>query len=428
MPTSRLPLAIAATALFALGGCGGGSGSNTPSEPAPDISQSCPLPTATALAIDTQQARPILNKEDYVSAALRFAGTDGAALDARIRGRGNSTWDMPKKPYKLKLDNKAGLLGMPDGKDWALLANYADKTLLRNELSFCIARTMGLPYTPDARTTELTLNGQYDGVYQLTNKTYAIEDQVKADARQAGGAPQAGAAFNDAFVLEIDFALREDHWFHSASGMPYNFTSDTDEPQRARIEQWFNALETLIRDRADPGRLRKVAALVDLQSLADYYLVNELVANVDTYQSSTYVHRRRDGLLTFGPVWDFDQALGPTKHNRAPQGWLLRNRPYNWYFKELLGEPEFAALVEQRWKHLARHVPSYQRFFRESAAALDAAQQRNFVRWPILGEYVFTNVIALGTYRAEVDYLDTWLGQRAQWMDVNIAALGQETP
>lgn len=416
----------ATTALCAaLIACGGGSGDPPPGEPpAAEIDTACPTPSTSTLAITTDGLQPVQSKEDYLRATLQWSAASATTplpASARIKGRGNSTWDMEKKPYKLKLDDQVPLLGMPAGKDWALLANHADKTLLRNALAFCVARVQGLPHTPDSRMLELTLNGSYDGLYQLTNKTYEVEDLVKAGNQRPP--PAQGAAFDDAFILETDVALREDHWFISADAIPYAFTSEHDAAQRERIAAWLNQLETLLADNADPQRLGKIAALVDLPSLADFYLVSELLANVDTYQSSTYLYRLRGGKLTFGPVWDFDQALGPTKHNQNPEGWLLLQRPHNTYLRQLLAEPAFAALVRERWARLAERIPGYTRYIQRAAGALDAAQQRNFARWPILNQYIFTNVIALGSYSAEVAYMTHWLEQRSQWMAAHLSDL-----
>ena len=83
----------------------------------------------------------------------------------KIRGRGNSTWDMPKKPYKVKLESKASILGMPADKEWALLANYADKTLLRNVTAMEISRICGFKWTPRMVSVEVYMNGKYEGVY-----------------------------------------------------------------------------------------------------------------------------------------------------------------------------------------------------------------------------------------------------------------------
>lgn len=423
-PAARMALATL-TAAALLAACGGGSEPAHDSPAAQAVAQACPLPEPVLLHVNTQDAAPILDRENYVRAALQLPAADAAdqaqELSVRIRGRGNSTWTaMKKKPYKLKLDDRVGLLGLPAGKDWALLANHADKTLLRNELAFCMARAQGMPYTPDSRFFELNLNGSYDGVYQLTHKTYPVEDRIKADAKPGSGAPDDSV---DAFLLELDFAHRKNDWIQTQSGLYYNIRFDSDAEQMLRITDWMNSLEALIADRSDPERLQKVGAVMDLASLADLFLVNELAANPDGWLSSMYLYRLQGGLLTFGPVWDFDQAFGPTVHNLNPEGWLHINRDpydqYNGYFRELMTEPGFADIVRQRWQHLAALVPHLVEHLHQSAAALDAAQQRNFQRWPILDEPIFTNVFALGSYTAEVDYVAQWLSQRARWIDAN---------
>lgn len=409
--------------LLLLVSCGGGSSDDLAPAPSIDISQDCQLPVLGQVDVMTADRQEVTSRDDYIDATLEFIhfshANDNQTLATEIRGRGNSTWDMPKKPYKLKLQQKTELLGMPKGKKYALLANYADKTLLRSEAAFCMARNMGLPHSPQSRTLELRFNDRYDGVYQLTNKTYEAEDLVKAD-NELDRTPDALGIFEDAFVIELDFAQRHDDWFVTASGIPFQFRSDTNDEQILRVEASFDRLEALISADNDPDRLQKLEQIVDLQSLADFYLIQEFAANPDGFLSSTYVHRLRDGRLTFGPVWDFDQAFGPTKHNVDPEGWLIHGRAYNWYIPALLQEPGFAALVRQRWQTLFERLPSYQQYMLDSAAILNDAQQRNFERWPILGTPVFTNVFAFDTYAEEVDFMVDWLGQRARWMDAHI--------
>lgn len=427
---------LAAAALLAA--CGGSdSALQEPSapplieHPAPAIAQACPLPVPVALAIDTEQNQPVVSKDDYLQASVqvdRLQGEPPLLLDARIKGRGNSTWAwMDKKPYKLKLGDRTGLLGMAEGKDWALLANHADKTHLRNELVFCMARVLGMPYTPESHFAELTLNGQFDGLYQITNKTYPVEDRIKADARPGSDAPEDAA---DPFLLELDWAARKDDWIETRSGLKFNIRFDSNPEQMLRITDWMNAFETLLADRDDPRRFDKLAAMADLQSLADLYLVNELSANRDAWKSSMYLYRLQGGRLTFGPVWDFDQAFGNNDINFDPELWLHIDHPdydqYNAYFRLLLDEPRFAQLVRQRWQLLFSHLPDFLQYLQASALALDAAQQRNFERWPILDEFIFTNIIALGSYPAEVDYAHDWLQQRAYWIDEHLDAMLQK--
>lgn len=408
-----------------------------PEEPGPppviDISAQCPIYPSEWLAVDTALGAPITSKEDYVDAQFRWRperdGSDVLTLnDARIRGRGNSSWGQPKKPYKLKLDKKTALYGMTKGKDWAILANYADKTLLRNALAFCMARTLELPYSPGSQFLELELNGRYDGVYQLTNKVYEITDLVEDEAKQPGtNADSTG--FNDTFVLEmfLEAEITGRVWFGTDSNINYQFRSKVaDEQQPARVQAWLNELEALIADRNDPQRMQKVAERMDVQSLVDFYLINELMGNQDAFRYSTYVYRRSHGKLNFGPVWDFDQALGLTGYIHDAGGWGYKPREenqYGWYFWELLHEPEFFALVQQRWQRLYALVPSYEQYVGDSAQALEAAAGRNFERWPILGVPVFTNAVAFDTYAEEVAYAQSWLRKRADWMQDNIGSI-----
>jgi len=433
-----------------LAACGGSGGGDTPvdppeieepttppEEPAPpvaDISAQCPVYQNEWLAVDTVLQAPITSTEDYVGAQFRWRperdSSDVLTLnDARIRGRGNSTWQlMPKKSYKLKLDKKTALYGMTKGKDWAILANYADKTMLRNALAFCMARTMELPYSPGSQFLEVELNGSYDGVYQLTNKVYEITDLVEDEAKQPGtNADSEG--FNDVFVLEmfLEAEITGEVWFGTDSNINYQFDSKVaDEQQPARVQAWMNELEALIADRNDPQRMQKVAERMDVQSLVDFYLINELMGNQDAFRYSTYVYRRSHGKLNFGPVWDFDQALGLTGYIHDAEGWGYKPgelNQYGWYFWELLHEPEFFELVQQRWQRLYALVPSYGQFVGDSGQALEAAAGRNFERWPILGQPVFTNAVAFDTYAEEVAYAQSWLRKRADWMQNNIGSI-----
>ena len=135
------------------------------------------------LEITTDNAAPIVSLINYVSGSVSItpapSGTDVAYSGTmQIRGHGNTTWLLPKKPYKLKLDSKASLLGMPAGKTWVLLANYDDKSLLRDQVAFEVGRRLGMAWTPNSRFVELFLNGQYEGNYQLTEEIKIDKNRV----------------------------------------------------------------------------------------------------------------------------------------------------------------------------------------------------------------------------------------------------------
>lgn len=389
----------------------------------------CLVPEVHRLNIVTEGGAPVLDKENYVKALVGLQGADGVTLaenlGARIRGRGNSTWGMPKKPFRLKLDASAGLLGMTSGKDWTLLANYADKTLLRNEVAFCLARTLGMPYTPQSRMVEIMFNGEYLGQYQLSNRTDELEVDLKAQAMKEGVNTAAPLSeFNDVFLIEIDERLDSEFWFRTETSIPYAMQTDSDSEQTARVARWFNHLEDVLRDRSVEDRIDRVSQYVDLESLVDFSLVNELLKNNDVFFSSTSMYRSSpNGRLIFGPVWDFDIAAGnnnTTNFVQHPHGWYLPERFNGWYFNTLMEEQKFRSLREARWKYLSSQMRRVDRFVEQAAAAMGASQARNFQRWPILDQWVWPNAVVLGSHEAEVRYLRDWMTERASWMDQNI--------
>lgn len=428
------PWALACSALV-LASCGGSS--EVTGEVPPDP---CLDTDITQLAIETENLAPIVSKDDYMLARLTLSCAEDPAhnltVETQIRGRGNSTWGMPKKPYKLKLGDAASLLGMSEGKSWALLANYADKSLIRNELVFHMARHLDMPYTPQSRMLELTLNGEYQGVYQLTNKVYEVTDLVKADKKLPPSEDELANGFSDVFLLEIDarLDLEQDDGFVSQGGIPYKFRSDTDPEETLRIGNWMNEFEQLLDLRSITYNWRQIQRFVDLDSLSKLYWINELTSNVDGFWSSTYLYRLRDGRLNYGPVWDYDLALGNNDYSSSqyPQGWYTimtwSDRPWVWPLQALLTQPAFSSQLKARGRQLVRDLPLFLSFIDDRASKLDQAQRRNFERWPILGEQVWPNPVAFDTYEEEVDYLKNWLSERAAWLEAHIDELGTTVP
>ncbi|SEK57514.1 CotH protein [Roseateles sp. YR242] len=377
----------------------------------------CNVNTPLPIYIDTVNNAPIDSKETYVSARLRTATSaaygDAIDVDTSIRGRGNTTWEMPKKPYKLKLGKAASLLGMAADKEWALLANYADKTLLRNAVAFCLGTTTGLAYTPNSRFVELTLNGQYAGVYQLveTIKTAGARVEIGSDAPT--DTDPAG------FLLEIDSRLDADDWFYSATAnVPYTIQSDVTESQIPLIQQVIARFEqTLFADDFAAHKAGGYTSQLDTEALVDFYLINELLKNNDAFFSSTFVTRKNNGPLVFGPLWDFDLTAGNINYNGndSVEGWWVRGASA--YVTRLLQDPVFAKHVTARWAYLSSRMPDLQRFIASSAVTLDGAQARNFQTWDILNTYVWPNAVVTGSYSGEINYLSTWLKLRTAWMD-----------
>lgn len=384
----------------------------------------CAMHPVATIAIETQDGAEVTSKEDYLDATLTVTPAGGSAqtLSTRIRGRGNTTWAMPKKPYRLKLDKKAELLGMTADKDWALLANYTDKTLLRNAVAFCMGRMLEMRYTPDSRFVELTLNGEYQGLYQLTEHVKVAEHRVDiGEEATHDGDTEAG------FLLEWDDRLDDDFWFVSERESPIVIKSDATAGMVPTIASVFNAMEGALFGEQYQDPDEGYARHLDVESVVDYYLVQEFLRNNDAFFSSTYITRYRGERMHFGPLWDFDIAAGNINYNQNddPAGWWVKETSS--YMARLFTDPVFLAHVQARWTYLSSLLrPALMQHIEASAVSLDEAQQRNFERWPILDTVVWPNPHALGSYSAEVDYLKDWLTSRGDWLDGQLPLLTAE--
>ncbi|MFT3800030.1 MAG: CotH kinase family protein [Burkholderiaceae bacterium] len=395
------------------------------------VAGACTHEAIPTFDIVTAGNAPIVSKDNYLQATLTVSGaglTTTTYPKTQIRGRGNSTWDLDKKPYRLKLDKAAALLGLPAEKDWVLLANHIDKTLLRNDLSFCMGRLLGFDFTPASRHVEVTLNGDYVGVYQLTEQIETGPHRVDIDEDENQTDPAALA-----FLLEIDWRRDEEFTFLSAhDNVPYMVKTDTTATQAPLIENYVNSLETALYDSRLLDENDGYGRWLDASTLIDMYLVNELSRNGDAFTASAYAWRAGQGLLKFGPLWDFDIAYGNANYTNPTTGLLVDETAQGWwanqfgYIQRLLAaDPDFRRHVAARWAFLRGRLAGLQTFIDDGAQHLDAAQGRNFSRWPILNQTIAVNhVIHGGTYAGEVDFLHTWLNDRATWLDDAFRAEG----
>ncbi len=389
------------------------------------------------LEITTDNAAPIASPITYVSGSVTItpapSSTDVAYSGTmQIRGHGNTTWILPKKPYKLKLDSKAGLLGMPAGKTWVLLANYDDKSLLRDQVAFEAGRRVGMAWTPNSRFVELFLNGQYEGNYQLTEEIKI--DKNRVNIPEMDDTDNSGKSLTGGYLLEVDTrGDPDDILFKTSRGVIFDLHDpDPATPQQLTyIENYIQKTEDVLysADFADPAT--GYTQYLDTDSYINWYLVNELFKNNDAvFWSSCWLYKDRSGKIFMGPVWDFDIGAGNVNYNGndSPTGWWLRSNDltYTQWTKRLFDDPAFAAAVAERWKQLkATQFDTLSAYIDENAAALNLSQLNNYQRWPILGQYVPPNAEVAGSYQGEVAYLKSWLTARIAWMDSQLDPQGE---
>ena len=324
----------------------------------------------------------------------------------------------PKKPYRLKLTEKAALLGGGAARDWALLANYFDRSMLRNSHAFCLSRLTGAEYTPAHQFVEVNLNGQDLGLYLLTDQIEVGNDRVNIGAVDE-------ADTDPPFLAEIDTKRDSDpdEVFESTLGFPYAVKSDATVSQVAAIQGYIANFEAALSTLANPLTTARVSDLLDTDTLVDFYVITEYLRNNDTFISSTYVHRRKEGKLIYGPHWDYDLSAGNSSENgnSATDGWWVRtlNSMYGpelpgGYITRLLADPAFAAHVAARWQFLASQQAAVFSFLDQSAATIAEAQQANLTLWP--------PDIGTGVYADYVTELKSWLVARRNWLDTQMPA------
>ncbi len=367
-----------------------------------EAARRAPMPPPETLVINTDGAVPVTSKEDYVAASMQLAGV---TRRLEIRGRGNSTWGWPKKPYKIKLKAEAGLLGMPVAQDWVLLAGFADRSSLRSHLALEMARQTRLPWTPRARYVDVVLNGLSQGLYLLTEQVEAGRSRVKV--------PKNG------HLLEIDARFRRsgDPGFKSERGTPVVF-KDPDEVsvrQRRTVKRAVRAFEDVLYGPrfADPER--GYAAHIDVGSVVDWYLVEELFRNQDSnFHSSVYVTWAPGAKFAMGPVWDFDLSAG-SKWNATtlPEGWHTRVGRH--WVARMFRDPAFAARVSARWAQLRPTFEAQVAGLPASADVLREAAARDWQLWHGPQGQV-TGSVHADSFDGEVAFLRDWLTARARWM------------
>ena len=367
-----------------------------------------PLPK---VVIKTQDGKNIPSKyEDWLSATVKIYNSDCTLHlegETGIRGRGNTTWSYPKKPYALKLKDKQEVLGMPKHKRWVLLANWMDRTLLRNAVSFNLASRSSLAYTPKGEFVELFVNDVHMGNYFLCEHIKVDKNRVNIDELDED-------EVDGGYIMELDAYFDEVNKFRSAvRNLPYMF-KDPDEvnaDQFSFIQDYVNNFENALYDNARFAE-REYIEYIDIQSFADWWIVMELTGIWEpNHPKSTYMHKDKGGKLTMGPVWDFDwETYMPTTWYRIKDAL---------YYGRLFQDPEFIALVKERWAVLKPEFETLPDYISSEAERIRSSEYMNHMMWPITQVVnkdegmSFDNAVEgmISSYTAKLKWMDKEIGK-----------------
>ena len=331
-----------------------------------------------------------------------------------IRGRGNSTWTYPKKPYAIKLEKKASILGMPKHKRWVLLANWMDRTMLRNRVAFRISEMTDLAWTPRGEFVEVILNGEHKGCYYLCEQIKIDENRV--NIAELEDTDNEGDTVTGGYLMELDKYYDELFKFKSSiMQLPYMF-KDPDEITDMQYQYMQNFINTLEEALYDDERFanREYAKYLDIDSFIDWWFVYELTGNYEpNAPKSVYMYKDRLRPLMAGPVWDFDWGTFMT--------WKTKYYSVNKaiYFERLFQDPTFKTRIKERWNLLKPNFETVGAYIDEEASKLIISDSINSPMWPITqninGDETmsFLESVSLmkDNYNAKLNWLDKQIQQ-----------------
>lgn len=337
-------------------------------------------------------------------------GDDVLTGTVEFKGRGNSTWrEYAKKPYQIKFSKKTSVLGMPAAKKWILLANASDDSMIRTRLVYDAAEQMGFPYVTEYKYVDLWVDGEYLGVYLIGEKAEIGKNRLNLQ-------DPAGAMFE----LDNGFATDEDHYFFEGRLNSYFALKEIVEEDDAHIAQAMSNFQTamthfttaLTSEGWENLSLAQLNRMIDVDSLARYYLMNEYVLNGESFFTSFFWYQ--DGasdVLHVGPLWDFDTCMGNkqekvTDYNACDTSVLM---------KKMLNIPAFYQRVQELYTRYEPVLTGMAGQIDGRKAEIGVSADLNYLRWNTLGT---ANPKPGGmpfapTYDEALDRVRTWLNGRA---------------
>ncbi|MBR1987634.1 MAG: CotH kinase family protein [Clostridia bacterium] len=350
------------------------------------------LPT---IDIKTEKGKLPKDKENYVNCSFKISNCEnekynieikmaekyGSKDSVGIRLRGNSTSKLPKKPYRIKFGDEQEILGLTEAKSWVLLADYFDYSNMKNYTAFNFAKKLNnMDFAPSANHVALFLNGDFKGLYLLTEQMDEKEGRTNVE-------PEVDFTAEDKefpFLIEMDRSASKEGItgvdnFNIDGFYPIEIKYPESDERKIKdvdddivydyIEEYMYAvLKTLETGGTTNVSFRNnnlvsFSDLVDVNSLVDYYLCNEIMLNFDNTWGSIYMHKKADGKLMFGPVWDFDIAM-MTSYNKksnktnVDESKILYLAKHSKIFNLFLKNEDNYKLVTDRWNEIKDELKS----------------------------------------------------------------------
>lgn len=408
--------------------------------------------------IDTADGADLAAKTDEKDATVRIQGNAAFkqqyAGGASVKGRGNSTWGMPKKPYKMKLEKKTDLFGFGKNKHWVLLANYIDVSSMRNKTAYDMSGEFGLTFQAST-WVQVVFNGRFDGTYQFGEHVRVGSDRVDVfdwedDSEERGHTEEdlswidrdSSVDVTGGYLWELSTEYDEVSRFRidvtgdgeTDEDIPLMFNRPEYACTSTRMMNWSKAFWqdvyaswTTRRNESASGA--SWVDLCDLDSMVSYWLVNEIFGNDDAWYKSRYCHKDVGGKLTFGPVWDFDWGCGSVVVGMGNvTAWrLAKNNNSGWpvsFYKQWLNDPAFCLKAREKyWKMRPKFAALLADGgdYDKSVAYLREAGLVEDARWN--AERTSSYGAGKRTQAQDAAMFKEWMTTRLAWLDTVFATL-----
>ena len=366
------------------------------------------------IVIETEDFAGVRDRETEIPSHLQIYGEkapESEVYELTVRGRGNSSFKMPKYGMKLEFTDKVSLLGMPKNRDWALVANFGDKTHLRNYMMTRLSEWLGAKYTPRMQFVEVYLNRNYMGLYLLSETIKVGKNRVNIDENDTTFLLEK----EDSKKFDPPYVLTDNQYYYHIKS-PKNPSSETEKLLKNHLNAFENFMEDYYLHRAN-----EIKNWLDVDDFLLFYWVQEYSKNEDgNYARSVFMTWKKGEPIHFGPLWDFDLAFGNAsrEQNQNPEDWYIRKYRLNYYIMQNSVVKEAALDYwnnhRKTFKALIDSIPVYR-------AIIEKAIDNEYRRWPVIGN---TENWALkdpyDSYDEAVEVMTEWMKKRYQWIDNEI--------
>ncbi len=364
--------------------------------------------------IHTEGEARIESKDEYINAQITIGNTPEYGSyhgDLEIRGRGNCTWtDYPKKPYKLKFKEKVCINGLPANKDWVLLADYTDRSLMRTACMAELSKMIGLPYTINYTFADVFINGDYQGTYYVTDQVEKGKERVNIS--------------DEGFLIEDDKYYKDESIYFTTDKKQINYTFKYPKKLKDSDESylWIQSFMNNVEEALYSGDETSYLDFIDIDTFARWFIIEELLGNYDS--NVYYVLGDRNQKLQMCPVWDAEWSLGLAYLKdgtwQAPECgspidveiWGKRL-----YFEELMKKTEFVSYLKNTWNKVSERLAGIPHIIGDIALTISLSQKDNFEKWRTIGKFVRVEVEVQESWEKELDYLYNYYMLRYNWLD-----------